>query len=291
MKKKYKKSPSGNILAGPGGHPIVVDEDGSEKEINAIESAGIIQQARHEGIKARKELQEAQKGIAVFETLKTEHPSFFEDPVATMAGLEELEDLRSKAGDSGDVEKRIETYKTQLQQQKQDNEVLLSAAKAEVEAAENAVNEARNEVTRVKFFAPLAASSVLKDYALARDPEGLQVSLEHLYKRANPDGSMINEDGTVNGFDGLPLVDLMTGKPYEKQDDAFRALLNGIPNRDNYVLSGLPEGDGSSHDGSGGGGEYDKFFKPGDSYNLTKQYELKVSNPGEHARLVAKYKK
>lgn len=288
---KYKLTANGNIEIGPNGHPVTIGEDGQEKEINAIESAGIIQQARHEGIKARKELQKAQKDIAVFEALKTEHPSFFEDPVATMADLEELDDLRSKAGDSGDIEKRIETYKAQLQQQKQEHEVLLSAAKEEVLAAENAVNEAKNEVTRVKFFAPLAASSVLKDYALARDPEGLQVSLEHLYRRANQDGSMVNDDGSINGFDGLPLVDLMTGKPYEKQDDAFRALLNGIPNRDNYVLSGLPEGDGSIHDGSGGGGEYDKFFKPGDGFNLTKQFELKVSNPGEHARLAAKYKK
>lgn len=52
------------------------------------------------------------------------------------------------------------------------------------------------------------------------------------------------------------------------------------------VLFSQPSGGGASGNSSGGaGGDNAKYFKKGDDFNLTKQAELRASNPDEYQRL------
>lgn len=268
---------------------ITLVNESTTEEIQVNPAARHVKCATFESEEPEKnaKLKTLKKQLESFNDLKEKHPDIFSDPETVAKSLKELETLKESGGDvdqqittlHADYGKKIDDLKKKLESTNQEHEETVTGLK--------------NRMRTQQFLLPWTKSKQLEGYALPRDATMLEAIL-----LAEIDGKRIKfgDNGEIFGWDGSPILDHANdSKPVTDPEKALEVILATHPKRDSIKLSNLPGGGGMGAGAGGGAGadEHEKYFIPvgqdGSQYNLTKQLELKGSNPALYDQMKKKY--
>lgn len=278
---KTKTDESGNIVSNDGLVTLVEEESGAEIQIDPAARHGkCVTFEREEPVK-NADAKALKKRLEAFEKVAEKYPDIMSDPSAVAKSLEELSALKEQGRSVDEQVAALHTkYGGEIEH--------LKADFAEKEKAhEETVTGLKRNMQRQQYLIPWASSKQLDGYALPRDPEILQTVL---LGEINGQSVTFNDDGSVNGWDGAPIVDYANGnKPINDPEKLLEIILRGHPKADKIKLSTMPGGGGmGGAAGSVSGEECEKHFKP-ESRNLTEMLKVKDSDPALFERLKAKY--
>lgn len=218
--------------------------------------------------------------LAVYEKMKEDHPDLYTDPSATAAALKELETLKEKGED---VDERVKALHLEYGEK---IETMKSSHETAITEKDNSFAELQKKMQMQQYLIPWASSEQLDGYLLPKDPTMLA---SILLNEVGGKKIEFNNDGTVTGWNGEPLIDYSNNQPITDPEKVLETILTTHPLRDKIKLSSLPAGGGmGGRQGGGAGSDIEKHFNP-KTRNLTEQLKVKDSNPVLYKQMIDKF--
>ena len=282
-KYKTKLNEDGTVASNGGLVTLVEEESGAEIQVDPAARHGKCTTFEREEPAKNAAAKTVQKKLEAFEDIAEKFPDLMSDPASVAKSLEELAALKA---DGKSVDEQIAALHTKYGGE---IEAIKSEYSTKEQEYEGSIAGLKKAAQMQQFLIPWASSRQLEGYALPRDPDILQTVL-----LGEIDGQSVtfNDDGSVNGWDGAPIVDYANGnKPISDPDRILEIILQSHPKASKIKLSTLPGGGGMGGSaGSLSAEECEKHFKP-ETRNLTEQIKTKQSNPALYDQLKAKYSK
>ena len=280
MSWKLKLNDSGNPVINDSGNLILTDEEGSEREHNAVDSQLHLNRLRKEAQVKKDRIKELEQENSGYKRDFELYSDILKDPEATRAAIETVSAL---GDDVRDRESELVELKTRHKQEINTIKETYEGESGKLTVLSAKVTDLERKLVQQRYIPAWIGCDEWRDWRITPTESGFMSEF----------GRFIQDDGTCVGHDGTTVTGYDVGEdhaePAKDPVKVLRYLLETHPEKEKLMLSKIPPGSGVG-DGAARN-SFEKFFDPkSPDYNKSDQMKVYRESPEEYAKMKKRYK-